>query len=163
MKELAQNKRRVVVSVVESTRFIFLFQAKCISSANWKNYWVFKYVHSSIDTVATFSCRHLKGMTEIHYINNEYRIWKSPFSFSSHLLFRHWIFFPSLHLLFPLLNSNPLLLSFLFTSAGDLPQVPSRSDSYSRSLPHWHEESASAGSHRHDSAVRPLRAWGQKA
>lgn len=48
-------------------------------------------------------------------------------------------------------------------SAGDLPQVPSRSDSYSGSLPHWHEEGASVGSHRPDGAVRPLRAGGQKA
>lgn len=52
--------------------------------------------------------------------------------------------------------------SALTFSAGDLPQVPSRSDSYSGSVPHWHEEGASVGSHRHDGAVRPLRAGGQK-
>lgn len=65
------------------------------------------------------------------------------------------------------LSSTLIPLVSLFTafafSAGDLSQVPSRSDLYSGSLPLWHEEGASVGSHRHDGAVRPLGAGGQKA
>lgn len=68
---------------------------------------------------------------------------------------------PSLTSSIPL--SSLSSLSTLTVSAGHLPQVPSRSDSHSGSLPHWHEEGASVGSHRHDGAVRPLGAGGQKA
>ena len=80
--------------------------------------------------------------------------------------FKHWFNVSScFYLLFPPLDSSllsPLLLT-VTSSAGDLPQVPPRSDSDPRSLPHRHEEGASAGSHRHDGAVRPPGARGQKA
>lgn len=83
-------------------------------------------------------------------------------------LFVHFLYSLPLHLHF--LTFNCTLAPFCFSSpstiaspAGHLPQVPSWSDSYSRCLPRWHEEGASVGSHRHDGAVRPPRAGGQKA
>lgn len=105
----------------------------------------------------------IKGMINwciVHY--NEYYVNDlTPFSssFPSSLFF---IPFSLFNLFNPPLVTL-LSLSTLTVSAGHLPQVPSRSDSHSGSLPHWHEEGASVGSHRHDSAVRPLRAGGQKA
>lgn len=57
-----------------------------------------------------------------------------------------------------------LLLSPIFSSsAGGLSQVPPGSDSDTGSLPHWHEEGASAGSHRHDGTLRPFGSGGETA
>lgn len=79
--------------------------------------------------------------------------------------FAHFITCLILFFNFPTLNLTLLCFPYPLdlSSAGGLPQVSPGSDSSPGSLPSWHEEGASAGSHRHDSAVWPLRVRGQEA
>lgn len=62
----------------------------------------------------------------------------------------------------PMIQSLPLQRA-LHASAGRLSQVPPGGHSHPGSVARRHEEGASAGSHRHDGAVRPPRAGGETA
>lgn len=137
-----------------------------------KNKW--KFLHNNVRHLLIHLRNSYKSL--LWKVNVKWRLYNKlkqfwfivllSFPFFMLKLLHNFLFYFMFSVLISYISTRHLFLCSVYTftySAGDLPQVPPWSDSYSRSLSGWHEEGASAGSHRHDGAVRPLRAGGETA